>query len=189
MFWMGSQTTRSESDPEAAAAGTSTGSGRLTQRPCPSAFTPSGMSGMGWPCVTTSVRLRPIIRVPRVTMKDGIRALVTMRPATSPKNGPTQSAARMARRMIQASCWPVTAEGIQRTISQPATAADSPTTEPTATSNSPEIMTMVMPAATISITVIWPSRLPMLIGDRKRSLETCMMTTRMARTPIAWMRL
>ena len=189
MFWIGSHTIRSDSEPELAAAGTLTGSGRFTQRPWPSAFTVSGMSGIGWPCVTTRVSERPIISVPRVTMKDGIRALVTISPAISPKNGPTQSAASMATRMIQSSCCPVVPDGIQRTISQPATAADRPTTEPTATSNSPEIMTMVMPAATISITVIWPKRLPMLIGDRKRSFETCMMTTRMASTPIAWIRL
>ena len=72
---------------------------------------------------------------------------------------------------------------------QPATAADSPTTEPTATSNSPEIMMMVMPAATISMTVIWPSRLPMLTGDKKRSLAICMRTISKASTPSAWIRL
>jgi hypothetical protein len=71
----------------------------------------------------------------------------------------------------------------------PATAADRPTTDPTETSNSPAIMTRVMPAATISITVICPRRLPMLTGDRKRSLATCMMTIRTARTPRAWIRL
>ena len=48
------------------------------------------------------------------------------------------------------------------------TAADSATTEPTEMSNSPEIMTIVMPAATISGTAIWPIRLAMLIQLRKR---------------------
>jgi hypothetical protein len=51
------------------------------------------------------------------------------------------------------------------------------------------MMTSVMPAATISMTVIWPSRLPMLTGDRNRSLAICMMMIRMARTPSAWIRL
>ena len=41
---------------------------------------------------------------------------------------------------------------------QPATAADNPTTDPTETSNSPAIITIVIPAATMSMTVICPSR-------------------------------
>ena len=72
---------------------------------------------------------------------------------------------------------------------QPATAADRPTTEPTETSNSPAIMTIVMPAATINMTVICPKRFPTLAGDRKRSLAICMTTIRIASTPSAWIRL
>ena len=72
---------------------------------------------------------------------------------------------------------------------QPATAADNPTTEPTETSNSPAIMTIVMPAATISMTVICPSRLPTFAGDRKRSFAICMTTIRIASTPSACIRL
>ena len=79
--------------------------------------------------------------------------------------------------------------GIQRTMIQPPTAADRPTTEPTDTSNSPEIITIVMPAATISMTVIWPSRFETFAGDRNRSFTICMITIRMSRTPSAWMRL
>ena len=158
------------------------GSGSFTQRPCPKARMMSGMSGIGWPCVTTSVRLRAIISVPSVTMKDGMRAFVTTRPAKRPKSGPTSSGSKSPMAMTHQTWSADVATGIQRTMIQPATAADRPTTEPTETSNSPEIMTMVMPAATISITVIWPSRLPMLIGDRKRSLAICMTTMRIART-------
>ena len=64
---------------------------------------------------------------------------------------------------------------------QPATAADKPTTEPTETSNSPAIMTIVIPAATISIIVICPSRLPTLTGERKRSLAICITTIRISK--------
>ena len=35
-----------------------------------------------------------------------------------------------------------------------------------------------MPAATISITVIWPSRLETFAGDRNRSFTICMITIR-----------
>ncbi len=72
---------------------------------------------------------------------------------------------------------------------QPPTAADRPTTEPTDTSNSPEIIAIVMPAATISITVIWPSKLETFAGDRNRPFTICMITIRMRRTPSACMRL
>ena len=93
MFWIGSQTNRSANEPEFASPVKSIGSGSFTQRPWPNARIDSGMSGIGWPCVTTRVRLRAIISVPSVTMKDGIRALVTTRPAKRPNSGPTSSGA------------------------------------------------------------------------------------------------
>ena len=55
-------------------------------------------------------------------------------------------------------------------------------------SNSPEIMTMVMPAATISGTAICPIRLAMLIQVRKRGDRIDMTTIRIARTASAWIR-
>ena len=122
-------------------------------------------------------------------MNDGMPALVTTVPANTPMAGPTSSGASNPTRITQTAWSAALATGIQRTRSQPATAADRPTTAPTATSNSPEIMMIVMPAATISITVIWPRRLLTLIGDRKRSLAICMTTISSARTASAWIRL
>ena len=189
MFWIGSQTKRSASEPDSARPEKSNGSGRFTQRPWPKARIGSGMSGMGWPCVTTSVRLRAIISVPRVTMKEGMCALVTTIPANIPIAGPTSSGTKTPARITHVAWSAAVGTGIHRTISHPATAADKPTTAPTATSNSPEIMMTVMPAATISMIVIWPRRFEMLIGERKRSLAICMRTMSSTSTPSAWMRL
>ena len=83
------------------------------------------MSGIGWPCVTTSVRLRAIISIPSVTMNDGIFALVTMKPTISPSSGPTNSGAiRPERDHPPADAASAFAAGIHRTMIQPATAAD-----------------------------------------------------------------
>jgi hypothetical protein len=46
-------------------------------------------------------------------------------------------------------------------------------------------MITVMPAATISMIVIWPRRFETLIGDRKRSLAICMRTIKRTSTPSA----
>ena len=51
------------------------------------------MSGIGCPCVTTKVRLLPIISIPSVTMNEGILAFVTMKPTNRPSRGPTKSGA------------------------------------------------------------------------------------------------
>ena len=91
MFWTGNQAMRDS--PDFSQPAKLIGTGSWTQRPWPNQVTARGMSGIGWPRVTTSVRLRAIISVPSVTMKDGIFALVTTIPTSSPSSGPTNSGA------------------------------------------------------------------------------------------------
>jgi hypothetical protein len=111
-------------DPEPAKPEKLKGSGSLTQRPWPKLRTISGISGMGCPWVTTRVRLRAIISVPSVTMKDGILAFVTTSPANSPNSGPTNNGTSRPSAMIHQTWSAALATGIQRTMIQPATAAD-----------------------------------------------------------------
>ncbi len=122
-------------------------------------------------------------------MNDGILALVTMNPTKAPSSGPTNSGVMRPSAITHQGCPSALDAGIHRTMIQPATAADNPTTEPTETSNSPAIITMVMPAPTISMIVICPSRLPTFAGERKRSLAICIATIRIVSTPSAWIRL
>ena len=142
-------------------------------RPWPITLKASGRFEMTCPPVTTKASERAIISMPSVTMKDGIRPLVVMTPFTKPIAGPISSD------RITAGTTPICC------INAAETAAASATTEPTEMSNSPEIMTMVMPAATIRLTAIWPIRLAMLIQVRKRGERIDMMTTRTASTASA----
>ena len=128
------------------------------------------------PPVTTKASERAIIMVPSVTMNDGMRPLVVTMPFSQPLAGPISSE----------SSTPATTPYCSMTVAE--TAADSATTEPTEMSNSPAIMTMVMPAATISGTAIWPIRLAMLIQLRKRGDRLDITTTSTSSTASAWIR-
>ncbi len=128
------------------------------------------------PPVTTKASERAIIMVPSVTMNDGMRPLVVTMPFSHPLAGPISSE----------SSTPATMPYCSMTVAE--TAADSATTEPTEMSNSPAIITMVMPAATISGTAIWPIRLAMLIQLKKRGDRLDITTTSTSSTASAWIR-
>ena len=102
-------------------------------------------------------------------MNDGTLALVTSRPESAPKRGPTARGSTIPNAFAKAgddASQPCGAAAGAMTVSHPRHAPVSPTIAPTETSSSPAMMMIVIPAATRRITTSWPSRLLMLTGER-----------------------
>ena len=95
--------------------------------------------------------------MPRVTRNDGMPARVVSRPLSMPTNPPVRIPKRAPTTQLSANCC----------IASPETTPQSATTEPTERSNSPAMMTIVIPTARMDTNVVCRRMFVQFSGDRK----------------------
>ena len=137
--------------------------GRPRSAPRPSHMNASGNWATDSPAVRRNATPRAISITASVTMNEGIRNIVTIRPENRPETAQTAIPANEASTIVSV----LASRPPNRSTSNAAHTDDSAIKLPTERSMPPVIMTIVMPMAMIALTAVWLATLIRFAAVRK----------------------